>query len=605
MELSAVFHKSGSNYAYAIDEEKLHIKLHTKIDEVQKVKLVYGDPYDFREYREEGKEPVWKWFLQEVGMEKLGNDGIHDFWFIEIKPEWRRIRYAFWLESGGVQYLYGERNIGKITGDSASKLYQQRNFFSFPYLNPVDIYRAPEWVKDTVWYQIFPERFANGNEQNDPEHTKKWSEPLTSSRDFYGGDLQGVIDRLDYLKELGINGIYFTPIFKSRSNHKYDTTDYLSIDPHFGDTDTLKELVEKAHACGIRVMLDIVFNHCGFYFDQFQDVIEHGEASPYRNWFHIHDYPVYHKEQELKSSKELSFDTFAYTPAMPKLNTENPETKEYLLNVIRYWSDVAPIDGWRLDVANEVDHQFWREFRGVVKERNPQAYIVGEVWHDANPWLLGDQFDGVMNYPLCDAIAGFFALEQLDSEEFAKEMIRVNFGYPKHVNDHMYNLIDSHDTPRFLHLTGENKERLKLAYLFLMTHTGSPSIYYGDEVGMTGRQDPDCRRPMLWDKEKQDANLLNFTKQLLRLRKEHNVLRDKGDIRFIPSNHPDLLLYQRFTEDKVYSILINRSESEQSLMLPEDMANISYHDLWRGEQITLFDKIALEPYGFYILSEAL
>ena len=599
MEISAVYHKSGSNFVYAYDKDTVHVKLQTKMNDVQKVILVYGDPYDYREYREDGKEAVWVWHFEELDMKKTGSDGIHDFWFAELKPKWRRLRYAFKLESDNIWYLYGERHTGRIT-ENDSKLHRPMNFFSFPYINPVDVYQAPEWVKDTIWYQIFPERFANGNRDNDPENTKSWDEPLTSPTDFYGGDLQGIIDHLDYLKELGINGIYLTPIFKSKSNHKYDTVDYMSIDPHFGDEETLKELVKKAHALGIRVMLDIVFNHSGFYFDKFQDVVKNGRSSPYKDWFHIRDYPVYDINQKLVSSRQLKFDTFAYTPSMPKLNTENPDTKEYLLNVIRHWSDVAPIDGWRLDVANEVDHQFWREFRKVAREKNPDVYIVGEVWHDATPWLMGDQFDGVMNYNLYHAMTDYFVLNQLNSEEFAWEIQRLCFQYPTHVSRHMYNLIDSHDTPLFLYQTGGKKELMKLAYVFLMTYTGDPSIYYGDEVGMTGGQDPDCRRPMIWDEKKQDTELLNFMKKLIRLRKEHRILRNDGDIRFLPSDNPDLLLYQRFAEDEVYTVIMNRSKDRQWLNLPKDLANKTYYDLWHEEEVALSEKTELMPYGFYI-----
>jgi glycosidase len=348
-------------------------------------------------------------------------------------------------------------------------------------------------------------------------------------------------------------------------------------------------------------MLDIVFNHCGYFFEKFQNVVEYGEASEYKDWFHIHKFPVYDKTNELNSSKELNFDTFAYTPRMPKLNTENPEMKEYLLNVIRYWSDEVSIDGWRLDVANEVDHRFWREFRKIAKEKNPDAYIVGEVWHDANPWLGGDQFDAVMNYPLNDAVIGFFAKEELNSEEFAQEVTRANFQYPKHVNDCMYNLIDSHDTPRFLYQTGERKELLKLAYVFMMTHTGAPSVYYGNEVGMTGKQDPDCRRPMLWKTEDQDIELLAFMKQLIRVRKENIVLRDEGDLCFHKSEHPDILMYQRRAENVVYTILINRSNQNQLCRLPEDIRKRSLLDLWWNEQITVEDQIELKPFGFTIM----
>jgi cyclomaltodextrinase / maltogenic alpha-amylase / neopullulanase len=605
MELSSVFHKTGSNYAYAYDDNTLHIKLQTKCNDIQEVFLIYGDPYDYREKQvNEGTNgSVWEWYSEFIKMEKSGSNGIHDYWFIEIKPERSKIRYAFLLVENDLTYLYTERKVVKVNGFEDSELHEPMNFFAFPFINPVDVYRAPDWVKDTIWYQIFPERFANGDSLNDPENAKEWNEPLTYHGDHYGGDLLGVIDHLDYLKDLGINGIYLTPIFLSHSNHKYDTIDYFTVDPAFGDKEILQTLVKKAHELGIKVMLDIVFNHCGFYFDKFQDVVNHGEKSPYKDWFHIKDYPVYDLEDGMKSSKDLNFDTFAYTPSMPKLNTENKETKEYLLNVIRFWGDAADIDGWRLDVANEVDHHFWRDFRNVVKEINPQAYIVGEVWHDANPWLLGDQFDGVMNYPLKDAVVDFIAKDKLNSMEFIWEVNKIDFQYPRHVNGNMYNLLDSHDTPRFLNITGENKERLKLAYVFLMTHPGAPSIYYGNEVGMTGNQDPDCRRPMIWEKEEQDLELFQFLKQLIKVRKAHDLLRYEGKLKFLsPGINSDVLVYKRFNAQESYYILINRSVKTQKISLPDEMCNRSFMDLWVKERKELSNTIDIKPYGFYILN---
>lgn len=604
MEKSSLYHMAGSSFVYAYDNKNLHIKFQTKANDVNEVYLIFGDPYDYRENKvsDNPAEERWDWHCECKQMKKVGSDGIHDFWFVDESPTWRRMRYAFYLESDGKSYIYTERKTLEVTGFSDPELHNVKNFFCFPYLNEIDVYKAPNWVKDAIWYQIFPERFADGDESNNPDGAKEWNEPITSSRDHYGGDLKGVIDHLDYIKELGANAIYFTPIFHSNSNHKYDTIDYMTVDPHFGDKMILKTLVEEAHERGIKVMLDVVFNHCGLYFDKFQDVIEHGENSPYKDWFHIKDYPVYEGNKNMNDTRDLNFDTFAFTPRMPKLNTENPGTKEYLLNIIRYWSDEAMIDGWRLDVANEVDHKFWRDFRTVVKEKNPDAYILGEVWHDANPWLMGDQFDGVMNYPLNDAIINYFANDSLDTLGFSRDVIKANFNYPRNVNENMYNLLDSHDTPRFLHLTGENIERLKLAFVFLMTQMGAPAVYYGDEIGMTGKHDPDCRRPMIWDEEKQDTDMLAFMKQLIQIRKSHDILRHKGELCFLQETaHPDVLLYKRYDEIESFYIIINRSSSEILYQLPEEMAGQTFFNLWDKEEIILSKSISMKPYDFYIL----
>lgn len=604
MERSSLLHKSYGNLAYAYDEKNVHIKLQTKADDVTEVYLVYGDPYDYREFNTTGNpmDSQWKWYSHSIKMNKASSDGIHDFWFIEMTPEFYRIRYAFHIISHGEHYIYSERSTLTLSGKEDPELHNVKNFFCFPFLNKIDIYKAPDWVRETIWYQIFPERFANGDKSNDPKGVKDWKEAITSHRDQYGGDLKGVIDHLDYIEDLGVNGIYFTPIFHSNSNHKYDTIDYKTVDPCFGNVEVLKELVDKAHKKGIKVMFDIVFNHCGFYFDKFQDVVEKGENSIYKDWFHIKSYPVYDKGSELHVSKDLNFHTFAFTPSMPKLNTENPEVKQYLFDVIRYWCEQIEIDGFRLDVANEVDHNFWREFRKLIKELNPNAYILGEVWHDANPWLMGDQFDGVMNYPLNDAIINYFTNDSMDSLAFAREVNRVNFNYPAHVNQNMYNLLDSHDTARFLHLTAENKDLLKLAYVFMMTHVGAPSVYYGNEIGMTGNQDPDNRRPMIWDKEEQDLELFSFLKKLIHIRKSHTLLSYKGDLSFVNAEgHKDVLLYKRYDEEESYYILINRSACEVSFILVEEMRAKSFENLWEMEKVTLQDNIKLKPYGFYIL----
>ena len=211
------------------------------------------------------------------------------------------------------------------------------------------------------------------------------------------GTLKESLNILDYLEELGINGIYFTPIFHAYSNHKYDTIDYREIDPQFGTKETLKTLIEECHKRNIRVMLDAVFNHSGYYFLPFQDLLEKGEKSKYKDWFHPHSFP-------LKGGERPNYETFGFFESMPKLNTANPEVKKYLLEVSAYWIEEFDIDGWRLDVANEVDQPFWREFRKTVKNIKPDLYILGEIWHDSMPWLRGDQFDAVMNYPFTNHV---------------------------------------------------------------------------------------------------------------------------------------------------------------------------------------------------------
>jgi len=469
-------------FAYPIDANTLRVVVRAGKGQLRSVTAMYGDRY----------RPLDE--CESVQLALAGSDGLYDYFQGELRLRPPRFQYAFLLDDSVRPTWFAE------TGLSASM--PRGGFFAYPYINEADLYDVPGWLVDGVVYQIFPDRFANGNPANDPPGVRPWSDQRPTARSFYGGDLEGIIQRLPHLEELGVTVLYLTPIFLSPSNHKYDTTDYYRVDPHFGDQETLKELVRQCHARGIRVMLDAVFNHCGFDFFAFRDVRERGAQSPYAGWFHIDDFPV-------KTVPVPNYETFAIGIAtMPKLRTGHPEVREYLLNVARYWIETCDIDGWRLDVANEVDHAFWREFRRVVRAVKPDAAIVGEVWHDALPWLLGDQFDGVTNYPLREVCLDFFARNRIGADGFAQALVRNLFVYPRPALQGCWNLLGSHDTERFMTACGGDVRKAALAAVFLFTWVGAPLIYYGDEIGMEGGTDPDCRRPMIWERESGAADNL-------------------------------------------------------------------------------------------------
>ncbi|MBY6036374.1 alpha-glycosidase [Fictibacillus nanhaiensis] len=564
----AIYHRPGNNYAYAYDEKTLHIRLRTKKGDADKVTLIYGDPYD---WTEDG------WQTSTAPMTLSGSDEWFDYYFIEIQPPHRRLRYGFEIANKDEVLTYTEKGFYEEAPFDDTAYY-----FCFPFLNAIDIFRAPSWVKDTVWYQIFPERFANGDISNDPLGTLPWASEEPKPNNFFGGDFQGVIDHIDHLVKLGVTGIYFTPIFKAKSNHKYDTIDYLEIDPQFGDKDTFKKLVKICHENGIKVMLDAVFNHSGFFFEPFQDVLKNEEHSRFKNWFHLNEFPI-------QTEPRPNYDTFAFEKSMPKLNTENPEVREYLLKVARYWIEEFNVDGWRLDVANEVDHSFWREFRTAVKSVKPDAYILGEIWHDSMNWLQGDQFDAVMNYPFTNAVLDFVATESIDAKVFAEKLTAVMQMYPENVNEVAFNLLGSHDTARVLTLCDDNKDKLKLLYLLMLTFKGTPCIYYGDEIGMSGGRDPGCRKCMEWDESKQDIELFEHIQTLLSLRKKHKVLANEGEMRFI-SAEGKVLLYERSSYDESILILLNAGgKVEKHLFtIPED------YELLFGQE----HSHSLPPYGF-------
>ncbi|PYZ95838.1 alpha-glycosidase [Alteribacter lacisalsi] len=549
----AVFHQPKSHYAYAYDKETLHIRIRTKRNDMDNVYVVHGDKYRFTPE-----------YIQTTKMEKFASDSLFDYYQAAVKPEYRRFAYAFRLESGKETLYYNEVGFQKEGAQSRSgigMLESPSGMFEFPFLNPVDVNNPPDWVKNAVFYQIFPERFANGDPSLNPPGTEEWTHDAEPTRDnFFGGDLQGVIDNLGYLEELGITCIYFTPFFEAKSNHKYDTIDYLKVDPQFGDNEKAKELVREARKRGIKVMLDAVFNHSGYYFPPFQDVLKNGRKSRFANWFHL-------REEEVVTEPQPNYDTFGFVASMPKLNTENREVKAYLLEVARYWVEDVGVDGWRLDVANEVDHQFWREFRDVVKKANPEAYILGEIWHNSMAWLGGDQFDAVMNYPVTNSILEFFAMKEIDAEAFMGRLDAIQVAYPKQVNESAFNLLDSHDTPRLLTIAEGDKDRMKLAATFQLTYTGAPCIYYGDEIGMAGGNDPGCRAPMIWDEEHQDRDLFDFYKNLIQLRKEHRALRD-GTFRFLSAgkgNH--YVAYERTDGNSRFVFLLNGSDEEITINL--------------------------------------
>ncbi|RBW69820.1 alpha-glycosidase [Bacillus taeanensis] len=576
----AIYHRPKDNFSYAYDNETLHIRLRAKKGDLTKAFLIYGDPY---QWTENG------WTNASKPMTLEGSDELFNYWFAEVKPEFRRLRYGFEIYSNTESAVYGERGFAKSKSEDIGF------YFCFPFLNAVDVFEAPDWVKDTVWYQIFPERFANGNPQLNPEGTLPWGSVDPKPGTYFGGDFEGIIENIDHLVELGITGIYFTPIFKANTNHKYDTIDYMEIDPQFGDKKTFKKLVETCHEKGIRVMLDAVFNHSGFYFDAFQDVLEKQEKSSYKGWFHLREFPV-------QAFPEPNYDTFAFTHMMPKLNTEHPEVKEYLLHVAKYWIEEFDIDGWRLDVANEVDHEFWREFRKTVKAVKPEAYILGEIWHDSMPWLRGDQFDAVMNYPFTSAALDYIAKGTINAEQFSQQLTNVLVSYPKNVNKAAFNLLGSHDTARILTICNEDKNKLKLLFLFQLSFIGTPCIYYGDEIGLTGENDPGCRKCMVWNENEQDRELFNMVKKLITLRKEHAAFGNEGEFKFLETNNEtNHVVYSKKTANETIIIAINNSSDKINVTIPYDFTDKNPVDLWNTEPLKETSKIELSPYGFSII----
>jgi len=457
------------------------------------------------------------------------------------------------------------------------------------------ISRYPDWILNTIFYQIFPERYYNGDLSNDPQNIKDWGD-LPNRESFFGGDLPGIIKKIGYLEALGINCIYLTPIFESPSNHKYDTTDYYTVDTCFGNKDILQSLVKELHKRNIRIILDGVFNHCSNRHPFFKDIIQKGKNSRYWDWFIIHEYPI-------TQFPEPNYQCFAGYGIMPEFNQQNTTVQKYFQDVVRYWILETDIDGWRLDVVEFMDPAFIKKLYEAVKSVKKDSYVLGEVMGNATSWFKSGCIDGIMNYLLRKIIINFFIKNKLNAKNFDEKLYELRRFYPHYANFVNYNLIGSHDTPRFLTLCNGNIDLLKLVLVFLFTYIGVPAIYYGDEVGMEGEGDPDCRRPMVWDKSKQNEDLLTFYKKLIKIRKENKVL-SRGNFRGIFFEKNVYAFMRELDKEAIIVVLNNSSDpTKLNISLPLPAKKYLTTDLFWGNTFCVKSslEVELDKYGFKIL----
>ena len=503
MEYSAITHYMEKRFCYAIEKGKFVIRIETKKDDIDRIIVHYRDKYiPIHIYDTSASKE----------MTKVASSRFHDYYEVVLDIQCTCLRYQFELiDNEGVVAYYGNYEFYDEKIDNIDRM------FDIPQnLREEERYEVPAWAKNKVVYQIFPSRYATTEKISE----KDWYKAPIGHKENLKGNLRGVINTLDHLKELGVEILYMTPIFKSDSSHKYDTIDYYKIDDSFGTEEDLKELVDKAHDMGMRVILDAVFNHTAMKFFAFQDILDNGEHSKYKDWYYIGGYPV-----NPGSGFNLpNYKTFGYIGGMPKLNLNNDEVAEYFINVGKYWIEKCDIDGWRLDVGDEIVHEFWKRFRKAIKSIKKDAFIVGEIWHYAGDFLEGDEWDSVMNYSFYYAVQDFVCTEIISASRFVQSLDFMRARLYRGVNSVLLNLIDSHDTARFLHVAGENKDKLKLAAALQLLLPGMPMIYYGDEYAMTGGGDPDCRRGMVWDEKYQDQNVYKWYCSLAKTRKENPAL---------------------------------------------------------------------------------
>jgi cyclomaltodextrinase len=537
MEYSAILHDMDKRFCYAIDKGLFVIRIQVKKDDIKEIILHYMDKYISIELKDTRKT---------VPMKKIASSQFHDYYEAQVRMDMICLRYFFeFTDMHGEKAYYGNYEFSKECITNIDRM------FDCPQnLREEEMFEVPEWAANKVVYQIFPSRYA----ASQPVDKELWYKAPITFTDNLHGDIRGIIDHLDYIRDLGIDVIYLTPIFKSDSSHKYDTIDYYQIDPSFGTAEDLRELVQKAHQYGIKVVLDAVFNHTGRDFFAFKDILENKEKSKYLDWYFIDKFPL-----DNESGQAPNFKCFGYYSGMPKLNLKNPEVEKYVTDVACYWLKECDIDGWRMDVGDEISHYFWKHFRRAVKAVKKDALIIGEIWHYAGDFLEGDEWDTVMNYPFYLNLIDLLADEKIGVSRFIQNLGYMKGRLNKKCYPLMWNLIDSHDTARFLHLCN-NKQKQHLAAAFQLLMPGMPMIYYGDELAMPGANDPDCRRGMYWDEEYRDNGMLEWYKRLIQVRRTHACIVE-GE------------LAETITRDEDGTIVLIRKNTEETVALIFNCSN--------------------------------
>lgn len=575
MIYSAIEHRTTDQYCYALDENRIAVNIRTGYD-IDKCFIIHGDPFASGIM---GSSTKWQGERTEI-TDKIRLQH-HLLWQFAAVLPFKRCKYYFELHAQDEVMYYFED--GFYTPEELEQESHIWQMFFFPWLNPCDINTPPSWANDIVWYQIFPDRFCSGNPKISPKGVLPWASPDTpvNNTQHYGGDLYGITQKLDYLKALGVGGIYMTPINLAGSVHKYDTMDYEQIDPDFGDKEAFRTLVSEAHKRGIRVMPDGVFNHTSWQHPMWRDVVKNGRASPYYDWYMVNEWPF--DERHFDNAHKGRFYSFAFFDGMPKLNTNNPAVIEYIINLVCTWIEEYDIDGIRLDVANEISHVLCREMHRRFKALKPDFYIMGEIWHNSIDWLRGEQFDSVMNYPFGQSVADYFCSTKRCARDFETEMNRCFTMYSEQTRNVLFNMLDSHDTIRLINRT-HNRDKYYQQMAILFTMPGSACIYYGSEVILEGGHDPDCRRCMPWAEIERGLydDRIACMKQLIALRKNHPAAR-KGKLVFVPINDNGRTIhYRRIYGNEVLEVIVNADTNPLHI---EDNGMILFSNLYENQTL--------------------
>lgn len=495
-----IIHKDTKEYIYPLNRNEVYIKLKYIGNDFPIVKITY-----------------WNYFHPNIKTSKLfesfecNNKSNNYHTTFKSSNTMKYIRYFIEIEINGEQYYYSPQGITESIPHSD---------FVFADVNELDIFTTPSWSQGTIGYQIFVDRFFKDS-NNQINETVQWTD-TPSRTNFFGGTISGIAQKISYLETIGIGLIYLTPIFESISNHKYDTTNYYVIDPNFGSIEELKYLVKMAHKHNMKVVLDGVFNHIGYYSPQFQDVIAHGVDSIYYEWFYIDGNEI--------DTENINYECVGYYKWMPKLRYKSLSLRQYILDIGTYWIKECNIDGWRLDVSDEVDYTFWVEFRRSIKQIKKDALLIGETWTNGYDLLRGDQLDSVMNYRFRDAVIEYVVDASINTNDFRNRIEDIYSDYPKQTHNTLYNLLGSHDTERIITRCGDNLSKLRVAVAIQFLLPGAPFIYYGDEIGLQGENDPLCRKPMDWNQI--DNEVSKMYKKIIKVRQENDTIK-YGDMKHI------------------------------------------------------------------------
>ena len=559
------------------DDGTANIRIHTQTD-IADVWLFLEDPD-----------------LRPMELKCLAETARYKFWEIQVKFNLENVKFSFGATTDKkLNIYYGTSGIANFISPSEKWLYSKEDFKR---------HLVPDWVYGGVMYQIFPERFNYSDTNSLFEEKVEWGS--TPKRlEFQGGDLYGIIDKLDYIQNLNVNILYLNPIFLSGSTHRYDTWDHFKVDPKLGGEKALEKLIDELHARKMKIIFDTSLNHVHPKHFAFQDIIKNGEKSKYKDWFTIYEYPVHLKhrphlyentykvgwdgnEKEYKQYLEKTFleteipvknidddgpivepsyKSWWGVPDMPKINYSCEDARKWALDVTAFWINNFNIDGWRMDVAKEIDLLFWKDFRKIAKDSNQNVLLFSEIFGDTSQWLQGDMFDGTMNYSFRESMVDYFATKRMNISEFSDSLANLYFMYSFKALSSCQNLLSSHDVKRFLNRCSDDSSIYGPIFM-QATFPGIAGIYYGDEIGLNGGNEPNNREAFPWNDEGSwDINLQNYIREIMNIKSSNNILK-YGNFQLLP-NQNDAIVFRRALRDKSLLCIFNRSENQKNIKIP-------------------------------------